>query len=504
MSKKWVSKKPVSKRRFNFSIRKKIYLFVSLTVLVAVTGTALISYFINANQIDEYFKRLTLNSAENFASLIDVDFYSRLKAVAMSDEYQSVRNKAEETGNESLVKDYFREKGILDEYDQNRSFIDNYLNNMADLTYLYCIVFGPPEAESDMYVIDDSTSEYYRTGYFEVREPEFYGVDTNGFIEPTLSHGSWGTIISAYAPVYDESGNIICHIGCDVDVSDITKERYHYLTVIITAALLLTAFVLTGAFFMSGSVLVGPINRLTAELKKFKPEENQTYSEAGVVDLEFKNEDEIYQIYDAVKTMQMHIVDYMNQLSDAHNDKRKYINDIRDKDARIGEMSEKAYRDALTEVGNSAAYAQKTNELNESIKNGTAEFVIVMVDLNDLKKINDVYGHRAGDTFIKGCCRIVCDTFKHSPVYRIGGDEFVVIPEGEDYRNRIRLIDSLKISFAASFANNDVPSEERYTAAVGFSEYSSGDENTEAVFRRADDSMYEDKKIFKIANGTYR
>jgi GGDEF domain-containing protein len=54
-----------------------------------------------------------------------------------------------------------------------------------------------------------------------------------------------------------------------------------------------------------------------------------------------------------------------------------------------------------------------------------------MFDLNDLKHINDRYGHERGDEYIVNCCRLICQVFKHSPVFRIGGDEFVALLRGE-------------------------------------------------------------------------
>lgn len=63
-----------------------------------------------------------------------------------------------------------------------------------------------------------------------------------------------------------------------------------------------------------------------------------------------------------------------------------------------------------------------------------------MIDLNYLKLINDNFGHDKGNIAIKKICNIVCVTFKHSPVFRIGGDEFVVILENEDYDNIHTLI----------------------------------------------------------------
>lgn len=68
------------------------------------------------------------------------------------------------------------------------------------------------------------------------------------------------------------------------------------------------------------------------------------------------------------------------------------------------------------------------------------EFAIAVFDLNNLKDINDRLGHEVGDQYIKNACRVICDSFKHSPVFRVGGDEFAVFLENTDYWVRERIM----------------------------------------------------------------
>ena len=64
--------------------------------------------------------------------------------------------------------------------------------------------------------------------------------------------------------------------------------------------------------------------------------------------------------------------------------------------------------------------------------------------MNQLKEVNDRFGHEKGNIALQTLCRAVCRLYKHSPVYRIGGDEFVVILEGEDYDNRDALFQKVQ------------------------------------------------------------
>ena len=87
-----------------------------------------------------------------------------------------------------------------------------------------------------------------------------------------------------------------------------------------------------------------------------------------------------------------------------------------------------------------AAYAEEVRKINHNIENGFAQFGIVMFDLNNLKMINDKFGHEAGDSYIVKNCKMICTTFKHSPIVRIGGDEFVAILTGKDLLNAEKLL----------------------------------------------------------------
>ena len=512
-------------KKGRFSIGKKMYMFVISTVLIAALGTAAISYLINVHQIDNYFKQLTSNCAKNFASLADKDYYKALREVAETEEFQAIREKAEENDDEEAIQAYLEEKGLWEGYERTRDFLVKYLRSMDNVKYLYVVVYEGLEADSDMYLMDDDENPIYVTGYYETREAEFMGADPEHISRPVISHGDWGWLCSAYAPLYDDDGNAICLIGCDVEMDEIMHERTQLLIYIILGAVIFTVLILAGAVYFANKVIVDPLNVITSEMQKFKPAENVTYDEAGVMELDIKSRDEIEDIYLGIRSMQINIIDYLNDLLTIQKDNEKkdseldhvkkenmnYIsslqkaeNDIKEKEEMIGQISKEAYRDALTKVGNKAAYNAETEKLNADIAEGRAEFAIVMVDVNNLKKINDECGHKAGDVYIKGCCHIICETFKHSPVFRIGGDEFVVVLKGLDYKNRYTHFEELQKAFEHTFNQTDQEPWFRYSASSGMAEYSSDDNMVELVFKRADKAMYENKMCFKKKYGSYR
>ena len=155
--------------------------------------------------------------------------------------------------------------------------------------------------------------------------------------------------------------------------------------------------------------------------------------------------------------------------------------------------NEKAYRDGLTGVKNKVAFTEYEDSLQEQIRLGSVrEFAVVVCDVNDLKTINDSLGHIEGDAHIKNATAMICHTWTHSPVFRIGGDEFAVVLQGEDYANRNILMDNFKARVLENRRSGGI------VIAVGMSDYDpDADSRVAEVFDRADNMMYENKATLK-------
>ena len=155
-----------------------------------------------------------------------------------------------------------------------------------------------------------------------------------------------------------------------------------------------------------------------------------------------------------------------------------------------------AYRDSLTGTKNKTAYLDAESRFEEEMRLGRPEFAIVVLDINGLKHVNDTYGHDFGDMLIIGACRIICKTFQHSPVYRVGGDEFVVILEKSDYYNYSELLKKFESEIDAY--NQNTRSDTQISIARGIAIYNSETDLVFAnVFKRADDAMYQNKAAMK-------
>ncbi len=164
--------------------------------------------------------------------------------------------------------------------------------------------------------------------------------------------------------------------------------------------------------------------------------------------------------------------------------------------AKLSMLMEK---DALTFVKNRTAYDRYVKRLESDMIAGDSDpFAVVCFDINYLKQINDALGHEAGDEYIRKCCKLICNTFKHSPVFRIGGDEFVAIAVHDDYTQRYELLNAMRERMAELAANSSISPIERISIASGMADCAEhlGEEYS-AIYRRADTRMYETKRKMK-------
>lgn len=151
--------------------------------------------------------------------------------------------------------------------------------------------------------------------------------------------------------------------------------------------------------------------------------------------------------------------------------------------------------DALTHVKNISSYQDKIVQLTRTLeKNPYHQFGVIIADINQLKQENDTYGHDVGDIYIKNCSQLICNSFAHSPVYRIGGDEFAVILEDSDYKDAEvlfnKFLETVKASSKILYSKDG-----KASIAAGLAIYNREEDKTiQDVVKRADKLMYINKR----------
>ena len=194
---------------------------------------------------------------------------------------------------------------------------------------------------------------------------------------------------------------------------------------------------------------------------------------------------------------ELHQDNEIKSLSDAvvkmTEDIKEYIMDITSAEELVASMEDLANHDALTGVRNTNAYYSAVEKLDGD------RVGIVIIDLNGLKKLNDTYGHDKGDIAIKKISSLVCNIFVHSPVYRIGGDEFAVILQNQDFDHYAELEKKFFDELEKIHNDKNLKEWEKISAAIGVA-FLQKNEDIDTLFERADQMMYKRKKEMKERN----
>jgi diguanylate cyclase (GGDEF)-like protein len=144
--------------------------------------------------------------------------------------------------------------------------------------------------------------------------------------------------------------------------------------------------------------------------------------------------------------------------------------------------------DPLTELLNRQSFYQ---DLRSNARIITA---VVSADMNELKFINDNKGHEAGDTALKTVSGIIRDNCgSNGTVYRIGGDEFIILYINTDEEEIKASIEAIR----------NCLSETSYSCAFGYA-MNNHDEDISKIINKADHEMYEDKAVYRKGRVTYR
>lgn len=386
-------------------------------------------------------------------------------------------------------------------YAQFQAFFDEFIDYYEDVHYLYIMKVEDPDAPINIRDICSANSSYEKEnepdmvlhlgdgegGWYDAGTArEFLAIQEGNEDVFYINPSQWGVDYTLARPLVNAAGEHYGLLCADVSVDEINavvyRNIYINIAVIVVAGSL---FILLLLLWMRRNVTV-PLNLLETSVAEYA---GNSAGKRDPEDLVFNAP--TLKVHNEVQSLSQAVV----KLSE---DMREYAKGLVAAENESEGLKTQAYQDALTKVKNKAAYDIAAQALARDAANNIAEFAIVMVDLNRLKRINDQYGHERGNEYIVGSSRLVCDEFSHSPVFRIGGDEFAVILQGDDFYRREILFAELRERFRLSAENEMVDPWKRYSAAVGMSAYGPGD-SVEAVFKRADAAMYEEKSRQRTA-----
>lgn len=388
-----------------------------------------------------------------------------------------------------------------DKYKETLLFLDDLMEHYDDIHYLYAV--RPLNTDDTGSVLSVLSAERYYDRYIDTEGNLYLGwISDDEYDSETASQlfdimngddivyfheeTEWGVDYTGAMPIKTTDGESIAVLAIDIDLSFINGMILNY------ALVNVLIIVAMGVVFI-GIFLIWSRRNITMPIKKLQQSAvgfvGHSHGQRDVDALRFDapnvtSDNEIKALSDAVVKMTQ--------------DMRDYVTDIISAERKAANLQELANTDALTGVGNKTAYDREIRRLQGMLSIGHSKVGLAIADLNFLKVINDTYGHEKGNVALVKLCDLICETFTHSKVFRIGGDEFVIILHGEDYTNYDRLMESFNGELAAISEDGSLEPWEKISAAVGAAFYDASiDENFDGLFRRADHVMYDRKKEMK-------
>lgn len=389
-----------------------------------------------------------------------------------------------------------------DKYFELMEFMDTIMDDF-DIHYLYIV--RPISAEDPtvmMNILSADTHEGRKNdpddlrlntemiGDYEPKSLALYldAMESDG-ITFFKDFSEWGYDYTGVKVLKNSKGERFAQLCVDIEVSELRGTIRKYTTInVILIVVLGTLFVAMFLIWMRKNI-TEPIVKLEKSVVAFaeKSHDQRDPELLNYEDPHISTSNEVESLSNAVAKMSNDMKDYVKNIMDAEDK-------VEDMKSQVSKMDVVAYQDALTHVKNKALYDKTKERVDDDIINGRAEFGIVMIDLNHLKIVNDTYGHEHGNEYIMGACKKICTIYGHSPVFRIGGDEFVVLLENSDYENRDSLMAELRNTFDKTSKDETKEPWERYSAAVGMAVFNSeADISMDDVFKSADSLMYKDK-----------
>ena len=461
------------------SLRLKAVILIILTMtLLSGTFLAVSSRYMTA-AIDEQFRTRANDLARTVASSIEPDSAERVVQETMSVlEKSETLVFSDQWGTEEF-------NAYLEPYQYIQSTPDfknilHFLRRIQDVNDVDCIylVAVSPERKAAVYVVDAAYEDACLPGVldpiyeFNTAVLENPGI---GFPAYFTNTPEYGALVTAGCPVFNDRNDIVGYAMVDISMNEVRASQSAAVRKLLAITLGVTLIVAAISIIAINKAVVDPINQLTDAAERFR-KDNELQSHV-FENLNIHTGDEIETLAESMALMEESL-------------NRNIANLVQVSDAL--EKSEKlAVKDALTGIRNKLGYNREAERLENEIASGTAKFGLAMIDLNFLKVMNDEYGHEKGDLALINISKIICDIFLHSPVFRIGGDEFIVILQNNDYDKAPELIKQFEDKIDAIAQDESLPPWERVSASLGCAMYDPAiDTGVDDVFQRADKAMY--------------
>ncbi len=439
-------------KKLNYATKYTIFICIGLVVFNLVFGYVLIRESSKA-MITQINERM-LDISNTAAAMIDGDALAQITVDDLgSPEYQKVMD----------TLSFFQEN--------------------TELEYIYCIM---QVGEKDfVYGVDPTIENPSEFGsHIDYTDALYIASLGTAAVDDAPTEDEWGEFYSSYSPVFDSKGDVAGIVAADFG-ADWYQNKIRRLVLIVTCfigiaiiASVTLAILIASQYKKLFTNLVVKMNDLSNAIETLIDEVSAESNEGHKtfmteVEDEMRMNDAMNVLGEKICVMQMRLATQI-EIIRAH-----------------------AYIDGLTGMNNRTSYMQYLEILEHKMaEDSNFVFSVVVFDINQLKVINDDYGHETGDKLIVAISHDIRDSFGGNRIYRVGGDEFVAILDDPDPSNKIIEIKGVidrKNKESPIFHNPNV----EIGLSVGAATYDPAIDRTYAeVFNRADNAMYADKREF--------
>lgn len=204
------------------------------------------------------------------------------------------------------------------------------------------------------------------------------------------------------------------------------------------------------------------------------------------VELEIKTGDELELLGYEIKKMSYELKDMYKNMEEIVNERTKELQ------LAHQEMEEMATKDSLTGLYNRHYFNQYIQNIDKNIGGGHRNLMILIIDVDKFKSINDNYGHNIGDVVLKDVAKILKKSARDSDItVRYGGDEFLVALYDSKKELAEKYIERVKECLDQWNSESGILNHE-LTLSIGYDEYS-GDKHILEAINNADKMMYDNK-----------
>ena len=278
-------------------------------------------------------------------------------------------------------------------------------------------------------------------------------------------------------------------IGVEVEIANVNHEiliRTLKQMMIISGVLILSMILLLA---LIRSCYIQKLVRLRNIVETYSQNKNPEITKK--LKAEITNKDEISTLMAKFSDMIYELELYMQNFT-------KTKKDLQTTRQQAIELNELALKDVLTGIRNKTGFDRELLKIEWEIVEGLKEFGVAMIDMNYLRNINETFGHDKGNYALILLTEIICRVFEHSPVFRIGDDEFAVILRDKDLENINDLVSEFQRRLNEFHKNPNLEYWQRISAAIGYSVYNpETDISFDSVCERAKEAMYINKKEMK-------